>query len=303
MESTENQFNLLVNQLKAGIIPLWENELKPIFSEFVALVRSDVIPRIQELVEWFSNLDEPTKRFVLGIGAIVVAIGPALIVLGSLLAILAILASPVGAVVLAAAAIAALALAYQQNFNGMKDATDNAVTAIQQRMMELQIALRGAFLGIVELIAGVFEKLGNALPAEQGGRFFLEQAQALQQYRRELLGVQQDQKNALALMTAPPDIRAAVAASAAGTAFPEMGLMRPPGLPPTPFTEVAPELTGADVQPAGIVVNGPLVQAGDITNEADEDRLAQKIATVLAASANRVDVPVPAGQPGLITAF
>ncbi len=56
------------------------------FSEvLVPILREHVIPAIKAVAEWFEGLSEGQKKFVVGIAAVVAAIGPLLIVIGMIL--------------------------------------------------------------------------------------------------------------------------------------------------------------------------------------------------------------------------
>lgn len=123
MQDTENQFNLLLSQLKRQAIDGWE-VLKPVVANFIAFVRSDVLPHIQELLNAFKALTPEQQKNVgiwLGIAA---AIGPLLLVFGGLLTLLGALTAPLTALVLG---VAFLAGAWVTNMGDIQGKTATVV--------------------------------------------------------------------------------------------------------------------------------------------------------------------------------
>lgn len=175
MESTTNQFNLLVNELKAEFIPLWESELKPIFTELTTVVREQVLPMIRGLVTGFSDLDEPTQKFILGMGLFAAALGPAALALALLVPLLAVIASPLFLLI---ALVGALGVAWVTNFQDIQGKTAQVVATLQGLFLSLKEVVLGTIVSIIQQFARLFQMLGSALPGD-AGLFFQEQARNL----------------------------------------------------------------------------------------------------------------------------
>lgn len=132
------------------------NEIKNVALEFGNALMSVLSPAIQSFVDmlhnlatWLSSIDEGTKQMIVTVAMVAAAIGPALLVIGklfttvsrlmtavsSLSAVWAGLSTVLGgfvAPVLAIiAVIAALYVAWETDFNGMRDTVSSVFTSIQ----------------------------------------------------------------------------------------------------------------------------------------------------------------------------
>ena len=94
--------------------------------EVVIPIVADIAEKVSQFVtafsNWFGSLDEGSKQTILMIAGVVAAIGPVLVVLGtlassisSLIPVIAFIASPIGLVIAAVAAwVAAIVVAYNK---------------------------------------------------------------------------------------------------------------------------------------------------------------------------------------------
>lgn len=82
-ETFASQLTLFWNQVKDVGITIG-TELLPVLRDMLAIVNADVIPAIKSLAGWFSGLSPTMQKVVLGVAAFVAAVGPLLVVLGSL---------------------------------------------------------------------------------------------------------------------------------------------------------------------------------------------------------------------------
>ena len=155
------------------------NQMKALQSEFKAMgeeLGTLLIPIVQELlthlrslIEWFRGLSEEQQKTILVILAIVAAIGPLLIVLGSLAgaitaiitilpviaALIAALLSPIGLVVIA---IVALAAAWSTNAFGIQDKTKALWAFITEKFNSGYNFLVGVMGNIKKAIMGPFNE-------------------------------------------------------------------------------------------------------------------------------------------------
>ena len=95
---------------KAGLGPIQQlgNLLSDIREDIVAIL----LPMIQELALWVTNiaekfrgLDEPTKKIVVTMGLLAAALGPVMVILGSLTLTITALSGPIGVIVVAIGAL------------------------------------------------------------------------------------------------------------------------------------------------------------------------------------------------------
>ena len=82
--STGNQGKLVLNQLKDVAIDLGQ-ALIPFLKEFFEIFKEDILPILQAGVDAFKNLSPPAKRFVVVGLTLVAALGPVLLIFGSIL--------------------------------------------------------------------------------------------------------------------------------------------------------------------------------------------------------------------------
>lgn len=132
------------------------NEIKNVALEFGNALMSVLSPAIQSFVDmlhnlatWLSSIDEGTKQMIVTVAMVAAAIGPALLVIGKLFTtvsrlmtavsslsavwaglstVLGGLVAPVLAII---AVIAALYVAWETDFNGMRDTVSSVFTSIQ----------------------------------------------------------------------------------------------------------------------------------------------------------------------------
>lgn len=116
----------------------------------------DLLDRGGQLIGWIEELmgglgavDPAILSAALAFGAIVVAAGPVLAIVGALAAAFAFVASPIGLIVLATAALAA---AWTSNFLGIRDVTAQAfegIRAIIERVLGVVVPFATRMLGII----------------------------------------------------------------------------------------------------------------------------------------------------------
>jgi phage-related protein len=122
----------------------------------MGIFRTQVIPRIQELVQWFKSLSPEVREQALVFAGLAAAIGPVLLVLGAVVGALAAIASPVG---LVAVAVAALAAAWITNFGGIRD----RVEPILDRLGFAFRFLKSLIEPLVPAFKRLMERIGPAL--------------------------------------------------------------------------------------------------------------------------------------------
>lgn len=120
-DAAEDMANTMIDNL-SGQLTILKSTLESLaisFGDLLLPALKDVVSGLQSAVEWLNNLDEPTKQMIIKVAAVVAAIGPLLVILGSvfkqvstviqlfkLLKLgIAAVASPVGVIVVALGAL------------------------------------------------------------------------------------------------------------------------------------------------------------------------------------------------------
>lgn len=171
MEQLKVKVEVLMQRLGDGLAPS------------LAIVLDAISPLIQKLLDaatWFANADSSTQKWIVGIAAAAAAIGPLLVVLGTLISTigalmpvisaigvaLAALASPIG---LAVAAVIGLYAAWVTNFMGIQDKTKAAADWVDEqftnmlRSINVPIdALKGLWGWITKLSSGDISLIAQA---------------------------------------------------------------------------------------------------------------------------------------------
>lgn len=88
-----------------ALLPLWE----------------DLVAAVRKVAQWFTTLDESSKRLAVGIAVAFAAAGPAMMALGSLVTVLAAVNVEVVIVIASVAALAAAFIYVRQNWDGLKE--------------------------------------------------------------------------------------------------------------------------------------------------------------------------------------
>lgn len=112
----------------------------------VATLIEPLADKLLALADWFAAADSKTQLFIVAIGGIAVAIGPAMIAIGLMLpalegigAALALISGPIGLVILG---VALLGVAWATNFGGIRDKTYEVINSIRPYFEQLVAFLR-----------------------------------------------------------------------------------------------------------------------------------------------------------------
>lgn len=165
LDNLNGQLTILKSGLEGAAIA-FGNLLMPMIKDITGL--------IQKLVDWVNGLNEDQKQVIVIIAEVAAAIGPLLIIVGKvsgligkliplisgaggLSGVLTALTGPVGIVI---AAVAALAAAWATNFGGIRDKTQEIMSAIGSIISSVWGFIKGLwesnFLGIQTITFDVF---------------------------------------------------------------------------------------------------------------------------------------------------
>lgn len=134
-----------------------------------------LIDRIAKAAEWFANLSDGSRTFVIVVGAIVAAIGPLLMALGSmsvgLAGVLAVVSKASAAIAAAGGAVAAMGKLFTAALAPVK-AFGSALTFLAMTPIGRVISAIGVLIGLISSLVKWFKK--DSIPAVQS---FGEQAE------------------------------------------------------------------------------------------------------------------------------
>jgi phage-related protein len=132
-----------------------------------------LIPAITSLIEivspWiaaFGNLDDGTKKIIIGVlgvaavlGPILIVIGKVVIIVGKLAGAIGFLVSPVGLVVLAIAAIIAIIILVVKNFDKIKAVVKQVTDAVVRFFKAALDKIKGFLSGFFDIVKNVFNSI------------------------------------------------------------------------------------------------------------------------------------------------
>ena len=124
--------------------------------EALAPVISKVVEYLQKAVDWFNSLDESTRQTIATVGAIVAAIGPVLLILGSVFSAIGFLGGPVTAAI---AAVIAIGVLLYKNWDTIK----HYATVVAQWVVEKFTALKNGVVNAFNNIRTTAVNVWNAV--------------------------------------------------------------------------------------------------------------------------------------------
>lgn len=161
------------------------------FGEVLLPAITDVIEKVTDVVTWFNELDDDTKKMIVTIVGIVAAIGPIMAIVGNIIgvvvklvqaiklvkgAIVAVkgamvalnavmLANPIGLVIAAIAALVAIFVVLWNKCDAFREFWINLWEAIKEAFAEVAEAIGEAVSNIAEWFSTLPERIGEAINA------------------------------------------------------------------------------------------------------------------------------------------
>lgn len=170
LDNLEGQMTILKSGIEAVSIG---------FGNLLLPVIKNVVDGLQKFIDYLNSLDEEQRNTIITILAVAAALGPLLIILGKLFGaigavigvisgagglsvVLAALTGPIGIII---AAIAAFALAWATNFEGVRDKTEEVLGSIQSIVDSVLGFIKSIWdanlFGIREIVTGVLETISQ----------------------------------------------------------------------------------------------------------------------------------------------
>lgn len=129
-DTSAHKLNVAMNAIKESLIALGD-----VLIPIVVPAITSFAMAIVSLSSGFANLDPPVQHAIVGAALFAAAVGPILVVVGSLALVLSTLAAPI---ILAVAAVAALGAAFAADFGGIRTTVEQTVGSIIATMQHLQ---------------------------------------------------------------------------------------------------------------------------------------------------------------------
>lgn len=200
----------VMNDNLQGKLTLIKSQLEGIaieLSDILIPIIGKVVEKISGWIEWFSGLDDSSKKIILIILAVVAAIGPLLLIIGKIISIIGIvmqlsvilgpaiaaISGPIGIVIAAIAAAIAIGVALYKNwetikeqasklweylkrmFKGIGDAIMSPINNAVETLKNINLTeigkniIQGLMNGISSKISGVRDTIGNIGSTVIGG--------------------------------------------------------------------------------------------------------------------------------------
>ena len=179
--AAEQMANIMQDNL-SGQLTILKSTIEGIsisFGEIMLPVIKAIVEGLQSFATWLNNTSETTKKVIAVVATVLAALGPVLLIGSKLISgitkivplikgvgsVLTLLTSPIGIVI---AAVAALALAWETNFGGIREKTAEIMGSIKDIITSIVEAIKyawdnniGGMRTIVEtalnVISGIFE--------------------------------------------------------------------------------------------------------------------------------------------------
>lgn len=152
------QFSAAGSAIAANLAPHIEDLLKKV-SEYLP----KIVDFITGLIDKFFALDPNMQKFILSLIGIVAAIGPVLVVAGTLATAFAALASPVGVVILVITALIALAALIVINWEPISEFFVNLWNTITDGVVSAWTAIKEFFIGIWQSISDAATEIWDGI--------------------------------------------------------------------------------------------------------------------------------------------
>lgn len=83
MNKVKAELHNMVIDIGESFLPILQNDIMPILKDdLVPYIQNTVVPAIKGFADWFSNLDDRSKKAVAGVGIFAAALGPLMMLLG-----------------------------------------------------------------------------------------------------------------------------------------------------------------------------------------------------------------------------
>lgn len=164
-DGTANQMRITKESIK---------ELAANMGTILLPIVAQVLSKVNEWIQRFSQMDDRTKKIILTVAAVVAAAAPLLMVIGtitsgigSLVTIIPLIISPVGLVVAAIAALVAIGVLLYQNWDTIKakavEIWSNITSTVSEKVSALRDGIQEKFNAAKETATSIFEEIKSGI--------------------------------------------------------------------------------------------------------------------------------------------
>lgn len=150
MSMLKNEATIALETLGKVLLDLFQ-EFRPHLERGIELIK--------QVVEWFKNLDPETQKLIVVIAGLAAALGPVLVVLGTLIPVIAAIVSPVGLVVLAIVALIAAGVLLWKNWDTIKEKAVEIWGAVKTFFVDFWESIKDTFKAAIEAVVEWFKEL------------------------------------------------------------------------------------------------------------------------------------------------
>lgn len=137
--------------------------------DVVVPILADLAGHVKGVIAWFNNLSPSTKKMVVGLVLVAAAIGPILMMLGSLILLIGVIASPIGAIVIGLALLGAALVVLYTKSETFRRIAGQAWTYVQEqarRFVEwFQTNAMPAIQNVLDFLRALWARFGGAFIA------------------------------------------------------------------------------------------------------------------------------------------
>ena len=166
-DGTTREWNMMLANLKNLMLEIAE-EIKKI----VLPIMKYLGKQLEKVKDWWNTLSDSQKEWIVIIGILIAAIGPALMILGILTTVIGAIVSPVGLVILAIGALISIAVLMVKKIQGLipllKAAWDH-ITDIFFRAIDSITAYFQPLFDLINRIVDLAKSIGSTVKGAVGG--------------------------------------------------------------------------------------------------------------------------------------
>jgi len=144
---------------------IWFSKNREIIEGAIKGAIEGLAAKIKALSEWWNNLSSATKKFIGYAAGFAFVLGPVLSLLGGLITVISLLISPIGLVIVAIAALAAIFIYFWNTNEGFRDALIAAWEQLKEAGMAIFEAIRETIAAVAAAIKAIWEEHGEAIMA------------------------------------------------------------------------------------------------------------------------------------------
>lgn len=174
------EFDNVMNRIKFSFKTIKDqigSALLPVMQQLAGFIQESVIPAVQRMSEWFSNLSTGQQQVLLGTLAFVAALAPALLIIGKLTTGMGALVKGIGGIskaltflsahpiIAVIAAVAALVIYLYNTNEQFRESINTLVSTLGAALMPILDILMSSLNSVIQAIMPLINLIGDVLTA------------------------------------------------------------------------------------------------------------------------------------------